>query len=168
MTTINGSPPGEGYNLPGAERLSPTVRAQLRDLPTRAQIKERLMTLADTADIIRDTLILTARQVRDYAKSDLTDCDLCHDMVSVAEQSNRLELLKLAESELGLCACLHNLFHHLPDMPLQVADSMVLEVLRQFHAFSQLSAHQKELIQRMQERDAFAKSIAAALFGGGR
>lgn len=58
MTTTSGSEPNEGFNLQGASALSPSTRALLRDIPTRAQIKERLMAASDSARGIAQSLSL--------------------------------------------------------------------------------------------------------------
>lgn len=146
MTTHSGSEPNEGFNLHGASALSPSTRALLRDIPTRAQIKERLMAASDSARGIAQSLDLTSKHLRQHAASDYNSCDDVHIMIAIAKDSDRLGVLKLVELETATAAALHVLFHHLHEMPPIIAEQVTLEALANWRALEELIEHEKRKI----------------------
>lgn len=165
MTKINGSEPDEGFNLRGAEVLSPTTRAKLRDIPTRAQIKERIMAASDSARGIAQSLDMTSKHLRQHAASDLNSCDDIHIMIDLARKSDRLGAMKLVELETAIAASLHVLYHHLHEMPNDIAEQVTLEALANWAMLEEMIVHEKRKIaaNNFAER---VGDIVEALFGG--
>lgn len=165
MTKINGSEPDEGFNLRGAEVLSPTTRAKLRDIPTRAQIKERIMAASDSARGIAQSLEMSSKHLRQHAASDLNSCDDVHTLIDLAKLSDRLGALKLVELETAVAAALHVLFHHLHDMPSEIANQVTEEALANWAMLEEMIVHEKQKIaaNNFAER---VSDIVEALFGG--
>lgn len=163
MTKINGSEPGEGFNLRGAEVLSPTTRARLRDIPTRAQIKERIMAACDSARGIAQSLEMSSKHLRQHAASDLNSCDDVHILIDIAKKSDRLGALKLVELETAVAAALHVLYHHLHEMPTEIAEQVTLEALANWGMLEQMLVHERRKIasQNLAER---ISDVLGALF----
>lgn len=133
MTTkINGCEPGEQWNLNGADKLSPSVRSALRNIPTRAEMKERQMGAVDSLRGIAKSLEMSAAQMQKYAASNCEDCEAVHMQIELAGASDRLVALKLCEIETGVAASLHPLYHHLHQFPLEIANQLTEEALQNY------------------------------------
>lgn len=144
--TTSGSEPGEGYNLKGAEVLPFDTRNRLRDIPTRAQIKERIMNAADSARGISQSLELTAKYLMSYAATNLNSCDDTHSMITLAKDTDRLGAFKLIELETAVAATLHVLYHHLHELPSEVAEIVTLEALHNWKLLEELIHQEKQKI----------------------
>lgn len=103
--------PGEGSNLPGAERLPQDIRNALAALPTKGQAKERIMQLVDLLQSLLPAVKDLQDMLQAYAASDMNDCvggQKLLDNASVLPS----HLFDTVRCEMKILGILHGFYHH--------------------------------------------------------
>lgn len=124
------------------------------------------MAASDSARGIAQSLELSSRHLRQHAASDLNSCDDVHTLIALTKDSDRIGALKLVEMETAAAAALHVLYHHLHEIPRELADSIVLEALANWQLLEQLLHQERQKIAQYQMASRIG-DIFGALFGGG-